>query len=73
MTFQGKGVTAHVADDGLVVPCAPLQSFLDMLDVQHISFFSLDVQGYQLHVLKSVDWRKASIAALVVEELGRHK
>ena len=73
VTFQGKNAKAHVADDGIDVPCAPLQSFLDMLDVQHISFFSLDVEGYELHVLKSIDWRKASIAALVLEELRWHK
>ena len=74
VTLQGPGGATHVADEGGVVPCAPLQSFFDMLDVQHISFFSLDVEGYELHVLNSIDWRKASIAALVVEEIqfGRH-
>ena len=69
VNFKGGDTMAHVDDAGVAVPCAPLQSFFDLLDVQHISFFSLDVEGYELHVLKSVDWSKVSIAALVVEEL----
>ena len=74
VTFAGQGAVAHVGESGVVVPCAPLQSFFDMLGVQHISFFSLDVQGYELQVLTSIDWGKVAIAALVVEELrlGRH-
>ncbi|CAE7247706.1 unnamed protein product [Symbiodinium pilosum] len=73
VNFGGDRTGAHVAGGSAVVPCAPLQSFFDTLNIQHISFFSLDVEGYELYVLNSVDWRKASIAALVVEELQRHK
>ncbi|CAE7360118.1 unnamed protein product [Symbiodinium pilosum] len=69
VNFGGTGTGSHINAGSTLVPCAPLQSFFDVLDVQHISFFSLDVEGYELHVLKSVDWRKASIASLVVEEL----
>ena len=76
MTFASDGRSGgNVATgkNGVSVPCAPLQSFLDLIDVRHVSFFSLDVEGYELNVLKSIDWTKASVATMVVEELLWHK
>ncbi|CAE7492398.1 unnamed protein product [Symbiodinium natans] len=53
----------------VTVPCSPLQAFFDVLGVDEVTVFSLDVEGFELSVLQSVDWHKLTIGALVVEEL----
>ena len=58
-----------------MVPCGPLGDYLALLDIKNITFFSLDVEGFELQVLRSIDWERLEIAAMVVEELqiSEHK
>jgi len=35
------------------VPCVPLGQLLDELELKHINFFSLDVEGAELSVLQA--------------------
>jgi FkbM family methyltransferase len=49
-----------------------LQSILDEVDLCHINFFSLDVEGYELNVLKGVDFNKTSFDYLLIEIYDYH-
>ena len=52
-----------------IVPCGPLGDYLALLDIRNITFLSLDVEGFELQVLRSIDWDRLEIAAMVIEEL----
>lgn len=52
------------------VRCEPLAGILDMLGIQHINFYSLDVEGGELAVLQAVDFSKISFDVLTVEADG---
>jgi len=51
------------------VPCGPLRDYMNLLELTHIDFLSLAVEGAELEVLESIDWDAFSISAMVVEEL----
>ena len=53
----------------VTVPCAPMSRLLDALSIKHISFLSLDVEGGEFQVLRSIDWSRQSVGILVVEEI----
>ena len=52
----------------VIVPCVHLGDALRKLDFATIDYFSLDVQGFELTVVQSIDWRAVRAAVLVVEE-----
>ena len=49
------------------VDCFPLNSVMAAVDVSHIDYFSLDVEGLELLVLGTVDWTRLRIDVLTVE------
>jgi FkbM family methyltransferase len=49
------------------VPCRTLTSILDEYKVEKIDLFSLDVEGYELEVLKGLDFNKYSPNYLLIE------
>ena len=49
------------------ISCLSLQRVLDRAGTSHINFFILDVEGSELEVLKSVDWRRTIFDVLCVE------
>ena len=58
-----KGVT-----EGLTpVDCAPLQSLLDIAGLRDVDLLSLDVEGAELVVLKTIDWTATNIRIVFVE------
>lgn len=40
------------------IHCGPLQYYLDALEIRHIDFWSLDVEGSELKVLETVDFHR---------------
>ena len=50
------------------VPCAPLQHYLDLLQVKDLSFLSIDVESFELHVIRSLDWARTSVGAMVCKQ-----
>lgn len=44
-----------------------LQSILDELNLTHIDFFSLDVEGYELNVLKGIDFNRTQFEYVLIE------
>lgn len=56
------------------VPCMTMASMLVRAGLsQNINFFSLDVQGFEEEVLRSIDWAATSIDVLVVELDGSNQ
>lgn len=44
-----------------------LQSILDECNVTHINFFSLDTEGYELNILKGIDFDKTTFDFILIE------
>ena len=44
-----------------------LQSILDEVHLQHINFLSLDTEGYELHILRGIDFAKTQFDYLLIE------
>jgi FkbM family methyltransferase len=44
-----------------------LQSNLDEMELRHINFFSLDTEGYELNILKGIDFTKTTFDCILVE------
>jgi len=53
-----------------VIPCIPFSSVLSKLGITHIDLWSLDVEGAELQVLETVDWKAVSVDVIVVEAPG---
>jgi len=70
-------VRQHVADgvayqnlDGtrsIEVPARTLESILDQYGVRTVDLFSLDVEGYELEVLKGINFDKVDITHILIE------
>lgn len=55
----------------LDVHCGPLSLYLDKLGITKIDFWSLDVEGAELEVLKTFDFDKVQVGVLMVESFNR--
>ena len=49
------------------VQCFPLQAVLAALGNPLVDYFSLDIEGAEYAVLKTIDWEKIRLSALSVE------
>lgn len=49
------------------VPIRSLQSVLDEVGLHHINFFSLDTEGYELNILKGIDFTRTTFDYLLIE------
>ena len=54
------------------VHCGPMHAYLAALDITHIDFMSLDVEGSELAVLKTIDFDKVTIKVLMVESKNEY-
>lgn len=44
-----------------------LQSLLDECNIRHVNFFSLDTEGYELNILKGIDFNRTTFDYLLIE------
>ncbi|KZS14801.1 Uncharacterized protein APZ42_020167 [Daphnia magna] len=51
----------------LTLQCFPIYSILLAIGQTQVDFFSLDVEGHELKILKTVPWHKVDIKTLAVE------
>ena len=62
----------NVANSNVVeVACQPLGHLLAAHNLTHIAFFSLDVEGAELEVLRTLDFSRVTVDVLVVEANAR--
>ena len=52
------------------VHCGPLKSYLEQLKYKHVHFFSLDVEGAELSVIKQVDFKSTTIDVIMIESVN---
>ena len=57
----------HFKKDEIKVQCFPLYSILLALNKTNVDYFSLDIEGDELHVLKTIPFDKLHIKAMTVE------
>ena len=60
-------------DAAVKIPCLPLSHILKNVGLKHIDFMSLDVEGAELAVLKSIDFEAVNISVMVIETDGHDK
>ena len=51
----------------ITVQCFPLMDVLAALGVYHVDYLSLDVEGPELEILRTVDWNRLRVDILTVE------
>ena len=56
--------TAAQREKRIQVPCLPLARILSDLAVTRLSYFSLDVEGAELFVLRTLDWSAVRVDVL---------
>jgi len=65
--------SAQVNEEGskIEIHCGPLQYYLDALEIFHIDFWSLDVEGSELKVLETVDFDRTHVDVIIAESQNR--
>eukprot|EP00439_Symbiodinium_sp_Y106_P084109 s10_g24.t3 len=53
------------------VPCKPMSWYLESLGSSHVDFFSLDVEGAELEVLLTMNFKEVSVEVFMIELLER--
>lgn len=64
----------NIPKDEIHIQCFPLYSILLALNQLTVDFFSLDIEGDELNVLKTIPWDKVNIKMMTVEyvhEVGK--
>lgn len=51
----------------VLVTCFPLNAIMAALDVSHVDYLSLDVEGLELEILRTVDWTRLHVDVITVE------
>ena len=70
---KGLQVAAINKTYEIQVPARTLTSILDECNVQEIDFFSLDVEGYELNILKGLDFNKYRPKYMLIETTFREE
>ena len=60
----------NAARNYLYVPCFPLVTILKAINVNYVDYFSLDVEGGEIDVLKGIDYKKLNIKSFTIEHNG---
>lgn len=53
------------------LPCSPLGAILREAGVDHVDFFSLDVEGAEFIVMQTIDWSAVTFGVVMVELDGK--
>jgi hypothetical protein len=64
LTSLDYSTVSHLVKE---VDCMPLSNVLNAAHVKHVNYFILDVEGAELTVLKSIDWKLIQFDVLCIE------
>jgi FkbM family methyltransferase len=64
---KGSKIQKNIIPYEIQVPARTLTSILDECQVNEIDFFSLDVEGFELNVLKGLDFNKYRPKYMLIE------
>lgn len=75
LRMRFAGLFSRISRNGKKVNCFPLDAILEALKVNHVDYFSLDVEGLELPILRTITWSKFRIDVLSVEYriYGEHR
>jgi hypothetical protein len=62
-----KDETWRHAKENVVVKCYPLSSLMNTSGQTHIDYFSLDVEGVEMIILQSINWKHLDIDVFTIE------
>ena len=62
-----KDETWRHAKENVVVKCYPLSSLMNTSGQTHIYYFSLDVEGVEMIILQSINWKHLDIDVFTIE------
>jgi FkbM family methyltransferase len=54
-------------ENAFTVPARTLQSILDESEVSHVDFLSLDAEGYELEILRGLDFDRVTLSYMLIE------
>ena len=57
---------------GLQVVKVPLKDYLHALQIKHIHFFSLDVEGAELLVVQQFDFAEVTVDVMIIEAINSY-
>lgn len=63
----GKNKQWKGAGDVVTTTCHALGTLLDSMGVKHVDYFSLDVEGAEVHILNSIDFDRFTFGVLSIE------
>ena len=67
---QHQSHVAYIASNkkpDVAVNCFPLNTIMSAINISHVDYFSLDVEGAELQILRTVDWKRLYIDIITVE------
>nr|XP_045598651.1 protein Star-like [Procambarus clarkii] len=64
---RGEGRIWENSKKGITVQCFPLYTMLLALTVRQIDFFSLDIEGHEMKVMKALPWEKVKVRVMCIE------
>lgn len=67
MIFWANKFRTENESNPVTVNCCPLQILLNKHNINKIDFFSLDVEGYEIEVLKGIDFDKIRPKYILIE------
>ena len=70
---KGRVTSSGATNHNYSVPCRPMASMLEMAGLSRVRLFSLDVEGAELHVLRTIDFSRIEVGVFVVELDGSDK
>ncbi len=68
-TLQKSGIPG-VDPDLIEIQCFPFYSVLLAIGRTSLDFFSLDVEGHELQILKTIPWNKVNIKVYIIWSLN---
>ena len=63
---KAAALAAGAGSQMVSVQCFPLYSILLAVGRTQVDFFSLDVEGHELRILKTIPWHKVDIAVIIL-------